>query len=70
MTGLMRLYQPWWLLLDGARFVVRAAVEARRKSLIWPTGSSKATSGKGATMRLRSKRPNSPARAALPGSSL
>jgi hypothetical protein len=32
------LYRPWWLLLDGVRMVVRATVEARRNSVIWPFG--------------------------------
>lgn len=38
MGRLMFAYRPWWLLLDGARLLVRAAVEARRKSLVWPIG--------------------------------
>ena len=36
MVRLMVLYRPWWLVLDGTRMLIRAAVEARRNSMIWP----------------------------------
>jgi len=33
---LIAFYRPWWLLLDGFRLAVRAAVEMRRTSFLWP----------------------------------
>lgn len=38
MARLIWLYRPWWLVLDGARLLVRTAVEVRRNSLLWPAG--------------------------------
>jgi len=36
MARLIPFYRPWWLLLDGVRLLMRALVEARRESIIWP----------------------------------
>jgi len=36
MSRLFWPYRIWWLLLDGVRLLIRAAVETRRNSLIWP----------------------------------
>jgi hypothetical protein len=36
MARLIAFYRPWWLLLDGFRLAVRAAVEMRRNSFLWP----------------------------------
>lgn len=38
MVRLIWLYRPWWLVLDGVRLMVRAAVESRRNSIAWPAG--------------------------------
>jgi hypothetical protein len=38
MARLIWFYRPWWLVPDGARMIVRAAVEARRNSFVWPLG--------------------------------
>ena len=38
MARLIWLYRPWWLVLDGARMLIRAAVESHRNSFIWPAG--------------------------------
>jgi hypothetical protein len=36
--GLVGLYRPWWVVLDAARMIIRALVEAWRSSWLWPLG--------------------------------
>ena len=43
MIALRWLYRPWWLVLDGIRMLIRAAVEARRNSIAWPLGMTMRT---------------------------